>query len=227
MLRNILFVAPHADDEVLGCGTTIYKMVQEGHNVYVLIMTNASKSDSSIFPLAGIQRVRKEALEAHQLLGVKQTFFFDFPAPALDQYPGYIMSHEVLKCISDNQIDTVFIPHRGDIHKDHRIVFESVLVACRPVGAYLVKRIYAYETLSETEWAAPYADDAFIPTVFIPSDLKGMEMKLKAMACYQSQLRLFPASRSLEALEALAKYRGATISVERAEAFMLIRDIQS
>ena len=115
MLRNILFVAPHADDEVLGCGTTIYKMVQEGHNVYVLIMTNASKSDSSIFPLAGIQRVRKEALEAHRLLGVKQTFFFDFPAPALDQYPGYIMSHEVLKCISDNQIDTVFIPHRGDI----------------------------------------------------------------------------------------------------------------
>ena len=66
MLRNILFVAPHADDEVLGCGTTIYKMVQEGHNVYVLIMTNASKSDSSIFPLAGIQRVRKEALEAHR-----------------------------------------------------------------------------------------------------------------------------------------------------------------
>lgn len=226
MLRNILFVAPHADDEVLGCGTTIYKMAKEGHHVYVLIMTNASKSDPSIFSPAGIQRVRKEALEAHRLLGVKQTFFFDFPAPALDQYPGYIMSREVSRCISENRIDTVFIPHRGDIHKDHRMVFDSVLVACRPIGDYTVKRVYTYETLSETEWAAPYADDAFIPAVFIPSDLEGMDMKLKAMSCYQSQLRRFPASRSLEALEALAKYRGATIGVERAEAFMLIRDIQ-
>ena len=126
---------------------------------------------------------------------------------------------------SEDQIDTVFIPHRGDIHKDHRMVFDSVLVACRPVGDYTVKRVYTYETLSETEWAAPYADDAFIPTVFIPCSQDGMKMKLRAMECYQSQLRRFPSSRSLEALEALAKYRGATISVERAEAFMLIRSI--
>ena len=97
MFKNILVVAPHADDEILGCGATIYKMIQEGHNVYVLIMTNASKSDPNIFPEKGIQRVRTEALEAHRLLGVKQTFFFDFPAPALDQYPGYIMSREVSK----------------------------------------------------------------------------------------------------------------------------------
>lgn len=225
MFKNILVVAPHADDEILGCGATIYKMVQEGHNVYVLIMTNASKSDPNIFSEKGIQCVRTEALEAHRLLGVRQTFFFDFPAPALDQYPGYIMSREVSKCISENQIDTVFIPHRGDIHKDHRMVFDSVLVACRPVGDYTVKRVYTYETLSETEWAAPYADDAFIPTVFIPCSQDGIKMKLRAMECYQSQLRRFPSSRSLEALEALAKYRGATISVERAEAFMLIRSI--
>ena len=198
MKNNVLFIAPHADDEILGCGATIYKMMQEGHNVYVLIMTNASKSDPNIFSEKGIQRVRTEALEAHR---------------------------EVSKCISENQIDTVFIPHRGDIHKDHRMVFDSVLVACRPVGDYTVKRVYTYETLSETEWAAPYADDAFIPTVFIPCSQDGMKMKLRAMECYQSQLRRFPSSRSLEALEALAKYRGATISVERAEAFMLIRSI--
>ena len=225
MKNNVLFIAPHADDEILGCGATIYKMVQEGHNVYVLIMTNASKSDPNIFSEKGIQRVRTEALEAHRLLGVKQTFFFDFPAPALDQYPGYIMSREVSKCISENQIDTVFIPHRGDIHKDHRMVFDSVLVACRPVGDYTVKRVYTYETLSETEWAAPYADDAFIPTVFIPCSQDGIKMKLRAMECYQSQLRRFPSSRSLEALEALADFAGGDARValnllEQAE-FML------
>ena len=104
MKNNVLFIAPHADDEILGCGATIYKMIQEGHNVYVLIMTNASKSDPNIFSEKGIQCVRTEALEAHRLLGVRQTFFFDFPAPALDQYPGYIMSREVSKCISENQI---------------------------------------------------------------------------------------------------------------------------
>ena len=79
MRNEVLFVAPHADDEILGCGATIYKLIQEGHNVYVLIMTNASKSDPSIFSPEGIRQVRKEALEAHRLLGVKQTFFFDFP----------------------------------------------------------------------------------------------------------------------------------------------------
>ncbi|MDR1459636.1 MAG: PIG-L family deacetylase [Bacteroidales bacterium] len=172
-----------------------------------------------------MEKIRTEALNAHSLLGVKETFFLDFPAPALDQYPGYKISMVVSKYLRDYQIDTVYIPHRGDIHKDHKMVFDALLVACRPVGDYFVKRIYAYETLSETEWAAPYSNDAFIPTVFCSYSENEFSMKMKAMQCYKSQLRAFPHSRSLETLEALAKFRGATVTRERAETFMLIREI--
>lgn len=225
MGNNILVVAPHADDEVLGCGATIYKKIKEGYNVYVLIMTNASKSDPTIFSPKRIERVRREALEAHRFLGVKQTIFLDFPAPALDQYPSYKMSMKVSEFIKEYCIETVYLPHRGDIHKDHKMVFDAVLVACRPVGDYSVKNIYAYETLSETEWAAPYSNDVFIPNVFELCSEQALEVKLKAMECYKSQLKVFPNPRSLVALSALAKLRGATVSKQYAEAFMLIRTI--
>lgn len=226
MKSNILFVAPHADDEVLGCGATIYKMVQEKHNVYVLIMTNASKSDPKLFSPAGIKIVRSEALEAHKILGVKETFFFDFPAPALDQFPCYIMAMAVLEYIKTHNIDTVYMPHHGDIHKDHKMVADAVLVACRPIGNYSVKTICAYETLSETEWAMPNSNEVFIPNVFVTCQEEAIETKMRAMKCYKSQLREFPSSRSLEALEALAKLRGATVSARFAEAFMMIRSVK-
>ena len=119
----------------------------------------------------------------------------------------------------------LFIPHRGDIHHDHFIVFNAALVAARPVGIYTVKEIYSYETLSETEWAAPFADNVFVPDHFIDVE-KYISFKLEAMSCYTGQLRTFPNPRSLEAIEALAKFRGATVGIKRAEAFMTIRTIE-
>jgi LmbE family N-acetylglucosaminyl deacetylase len=225
MKRRVLVIAPHADDEVLGCGATVAKMTNEEHSVYVLIMTNAHVGDPEMFTEKGIEQVRKEALEAHSLLGVTRTFFLDFPAPALDQFPAYKMSIEISKFIKQFEIDTVFVPHRGDIHIDHRMVFNAALVSCRPVGNYSVKNIYAYETLSETEWAAPFGDDTFIPNYFVSINEEFLDLKLKAMSCFQSQLKEFPSSRSLETIEALAKFRGSTINKDRAEAFMLIRQI--
>jgi LmbE family N-acetylglucosaminyl deacetylase len=157
---------------------------------------------------------------------VKKIFFEDFPAPALDQFPGYIMAESIAKIIIETQADTLYIPFRGDIHNDHKAVFDAAMVAARPVGNYTVKTIFAYETLSETEWAYPFAGESFIPTVFQKLDMNSFNEKIKAMQCYKSQLKFFPNSRSIEALEALAKLRGSTVGAERAEAFMLIRDIQ-
>jgi len=225
MKNKILVIAPHPDDEILGVGGTMKKKIDEGHEVSVLVATNANKSLPEIFTIEKLEKIRAAAVKSHQYLGVKETLFEDFPAPMLDQYPLYKMAGAIHEVVKRGNYDTVYVPHRGDIHNDHKSIFDAALVACRPVGTYSVKRILAYETLSETEWAHPYSSDTFVPTVFEIIPVETFNQKLRAMEFYDSQLREFPASRSLESLEALAKFRGSTIHVDRAEAFMLIRDI--
>jgi LmbE family N-acetylglucosaminyl deacetylase len=219
--NNILILAPHPDDEVLGCGGTIKKLANECNKVYVLVVTRGS---SKFYSDDKIENVRNEALQAHKLLGVKHTFFLDFPAPELDTVPLADISLEISKILNEYKINVLYLPHRGDIHNDHRVVFNAGLVAARPVGDYSVKEIYAYETLSETEWAAPFGDDAFIPTCFVNIE-NTLDTKKEAMQCFKSQLKAFPNPRSLETIEALAKFRGATVGFKAAEAFMVIRQI--
>lgn len=224
-MSKILVIAPHADDEVLGCGATMAKACTNGDEVFVLICTNASVGAPELFSAELIKQIRSEAVAAHRLIGIKETFFLDFPAPALDQHPRYKMSNEISAIIRKIGADTVYIPHRGDCHKDHAIIHECAMVACRPLANCTVKHVYAYETLSETEWGEPIAADFFIPVKYHTFSVDEFQKKLDAMSCFKSQLYPFPASRSLEAIEALAKYRGCTISAERAEAFEVLRDI--
>ena len=121
--------------------------------------------------------------------------------------------------------DEVYIPHVGDMQKDHQIVNEAVMVAVRPKYEHKVYAVYAYETLSETEWNIPNTINAFIPTVY--HDISGfLEKKKQALSCFKTQLSEFPNPRSLKAVDALAKYRGSTAGVRAAEAFVLIREIR-
>ena len=120
----------------------------------------------------------------------------------------------------------VFISHGGDIHKDHQITFEATLVAARPVNKCPVKSIYSYETLSETEWSPPFTTNAFIPTFFVDVT-EFLENKIAAFNFFKTQVKEFPHPRSVEAIQNLANLRGSAIGVERAEAFMVIRQIMS
>lgn len=220
-MKKILVVAPHPDDEVLGAGGVIKKNSELGNEVYVLVIT---KGSPKYYPDYKVQNVRQEALEAHKILGVKETVFLDFLAPELDITPKAHISDSIYTYLSKWKITDMYVPHRGDIHVDHKIVFEAALVAARPKNSYTVKNIYAYETLSETEWAAPFSDDAFIPKHFVNiSDT--ISYKLKALACFKSQMQDFPSIRSIDCIDSIAKYRGATVGFERAEAFMTIRTI--
>ena len=209
-MKNILFIAPHADDEVLGCGATMFKLSQSGCNCYVLVMTNAHVGVPELFSEEDIKQVRSEDLKAHAILGVKDSFFMDFPAPVLDQYPIFKMVGAINKLILDMNVDTVFLPHRGDIHKDHKMVFDAGLVACRPTGGNPVKSVWCYETLSETEWGTPTAQDMFIPNIYMSFTQEEFQKKLDAFECFSSQKRPFPESRSIEAIEAtkLTKSQG-------------------
>lgn len=219
---NILVVAPHPDDEVLGCGGILAKYARQGHKTFVAVMTNGHVGAPHLYSMEGVEQVRAEALKAHSKLGVNRTIFFDFPAPRLETAPGYEIATALNKLIYEIAADVLYLPHRGDMHKDHAIIFYAALVAARPINNCPVKEIYTYETLSETEWAPPFGSDVFIPTVF--EDItETFAQKIEAMKCFPSQLKEFPHPRSAGGLESLAKLRGSTVGFHLAEAFALIR----
>jgi len=222
-MNKIIVVAPHADDEIIGCGATMAKHISLGDEVVVIIATNASRGAPELFSSSDVQNIRNEALKAHQLVGVKETIFLDFPAPALNAFPEYKISLELSKVFQEFKPTHLYLPHPGDIHQDHKAVYRAALVAARPQGQNVIKNIYCYETLSETEWT-PMQERSFVPNHFVDvTDV--FHKKEEAMSCFKSQIKIFPHSRSLETFEALAKYRGATVGVERAEAFVVERQI--
>ena len=221
-MGNTLIVAPHPDDETLGCGGTMKKLASKGIQVFVLVVTRGKKG---VYSEDRIKNVREETKMAHAILGVKETRFLDFPAPDLDTISIAELSGAISSVIQEFEVDTLYLPHLGDIHHDHKAVFNAGLVAARPVQQNPVKRVYSYETLSETEWAVPIGSDAFVPTRF--NNISNViEAKLEAMKCFKSQLRDFPNPRSLKAIEALANFRGSTVGYTHAEAFMTIREIE-
>jgi N-acetylglucosamine malate deacetylase 1 len=222
MNNNVLIVAPHPDDEVLGCGGTIKKLASQGIKVIVLIATRGKKE---LYSEERIENVRGEALRAHKLLNVTETRFLDFPAPDLDLISIAELSEAINQVIKEFEIETIYLPHRGDIHHDHKAIFNAGLVSARPCSNNTVKKIFCYETLSETEWAAPFSDDAFIPVRFV-NIADEFSAKLEAMKCFKSQLREFPNSRSIKSIEALANFRGSTVGFTHAESFMIIRIIE-
>lgn len=221
-MSRILVIAPHPDDEVLGVGGTIAKMTASGAEVWVVIVTMASPP---LYSPEVLKVSRSEACEAHRFLGVTETRFLTFPAAGLDTVPHADLNAELARVFLDCKPTTVFVPFGGDIHMDHQRVFHSAIVCSRPLHTDGPRAVYAYETLSETNWNAPYLTPAFSPTVFVDiSDHIGT--KLDAMRMYASQLRPSPNERSLSAIEALAMFRGSTIGVRAAEAFVLVREIR-
>jgi LmbE family N-acetylglucosaminyl deacetylase len=219
---RVLVIAPHPDDEILGVGGTIAKRVMEGHTVYVCVVT---KGCEPLFANKLVEQTRDECRKADSLLGVKETFFLDFPAAMLEDVPRYKLNDGILGIVKKVKPDEVYLPHRGDMQIDHKMVVDAAMVALRPKYEHKVKRIYAYETLSETGWDVPNSTNEFIPTIY--EDISStIDKKIEAMSVFQSQLADFPNARSVGAVEALAKYRGSTVTVSAAEAFCLIREIK-
>lgn len=223
---NVLIFAPHPDDEILGCGGYMAQCADRGDEVTVVVVTSGHPPifDDSVAKKNGWpHNLYPEINKSHELLRVKETIFLEYPAAALEDVPRYKFNGRVNEIIQTSKPDIVFIPHFGDMQKDHTLVSEAVMVAVRPRGTHRVNKVYSYECLSETEWNIPHVSNLFIPNTFV--DITDVfERKLEAMNCYQSQLAPFPEARSLEAVEALAKLRGSTMGAKRAEAFMLIRE---
>lgn len=216
--NKILIIAPHPDDEVLGCGGTIAKYSEHGDDVYLCVVTKAYTPDwSEEF----VENRPKEVKRVSEILGIKKTYFLDFPTVKLDTIPQKELNDALKNVINEVAPDIIYIPHRGDLNKDHRLVFESALVATRSAPSK-IKKILSYEVLSGTEYGRLIKP--FIPNVY--EDIsKTFQKKLDAMKVYKSELKEFPHPRSLEAIEALAKIRGSEAGFKLAESFELVRSI--
>lgn len=216
-----LVVAPHADDEVLGLGGAIARWSREGHRVHVLV---ATRGYPPAWSSEEERACRREARLAHARLGVASSRFLELPAAGLDTLPHRELNGRILEALDALVPDELYLPFRGDLHRDHQLVADSALVAARPCREGYPRGVFAYETLSETNWNAPHLTPAFAPTHFVDITAT-LEDKLEAFALYRSQVRPAPHERSLEALRALAVLRGAAVGLGAAEALVTIRTV--
>ena len=226
--EKILVIAAHPDDEVLGCGGTIARHADTGDQVNVLIMAEGATSRR-------LQRDRAQASEelsalqeaaktAGTILGAAGVELLDLPDNRLDSLERLDLIKKIENRIGCYQPEVIYVHHAGDVNVDHRRLHEAVITACRPTPGQLVRRILSYEVASSSEWQPPGSGPAFTPNWFI--DISGQwDRKREALLAYASEMRAWPHARSLEALEPLARWRGAQVGVEAAEAFFLLRQV--
>ena len=213
-------IAPHPDDEVLGAGGTLLRRKAEGATTAWLIMT-------AITVEAGWSKeeVKQRANEIERitaLVGFDEVFTLNFPTTRLDRLPMSDLVAGISDVFTSFEPEEVLVPHRSDVHSDHRIVFDAAASCSKWFSHPSIKRVLAYETLSETDFGLG-ADQAFRPNVFVDIE-PFLKDKLRAIDIYASELGPFPFPRSHEAIQALATLRGAASGFKAAEAFELLRE---
>lgn len=225
---KVLVIAAHPDDEILGCGGTISRHLANADEVHVAIMAEGITSRSSLRntqdsaeELSELQRI---AREANRSLGVTSIWFYNFPDNRMDSIDRLEIVKSVEEMIALVEPEIVYTHHSGDVNIDHRIVHEAVFTACRPLPGSCVKTLLFFEVPSSTEWLPAGSGQPFVPNYFV--DISNhLERKLHALRIYESEMREWPHSRSLEALEHLARWRGASVGVLAGEAFVLGRKL--
>ena len=218
---KVLVVAPHMDDEVLGCGGTIARHVAAGHHVTTCVVANRAYGHRYEPEL--IERERRACQRAQEVLGYQELLFLDLPDERLDAGLIDIITplEEVLARVRP---DLLYCPHRGDYHQDHRAVFDAVRVACRPHASPPVRTIRVCESPSAGDHVCACGDWTFRPVLYV-NIAEVLEQKVAALACYEVESRAWPNPRSPEGLRVWARRRGMDVGLPAAEAFMIMRDV--
>lgn len=225
-MRSLLVAAAHPDDEVLGCGGTIAKLADQGATIHVAFLADGvfSRASDRKAQQDELQSRRAAAQKACDILGVQSVSFGNFPDNRMDTVAMLDITQVVEELISKHQPNTVFTHHAGDLNIDHRRIHEAVVTACRPQRGHPVKTLLCFEVPSSTEWQLPGSAPIFAPNWFV--DISNtLVRKLAALGAYAAELRDWPHPRSRQGVEYLARWRGATVGVDAAEAFMLGRQL--
>lgn len=217
MKKKILILAPHADDEILGCGGFISKYSKKGYHVSVLILTNANIGAPEIYSKKDIEKVRNEAIRANNYIGTKKLYFENLPALVLNNFKFYKITLILDKYLSKINPEIVLIPSSNDIHDDHKIIFKAAKVSMRPNKKSNLRKILSYEVLSETEWNEN--EKSFNPNYFVSLSVTDLQNKQRAFLKYKTQVKKFPHPRSKEAITNLSRLRGSQSYMKYAEAY--------
>ena len=218
-----LIVAPHPDDELLGCGGTLLRRSAEGKKIAWLLMTAITKEGGG-----SAERIQQRASEIDRVreglnIEIHDFYSLGFPATELDNIPVRTLVAKISEVFTNYQPDEVLLPYSGDVHSDHRVTFEAARACTKWIRYPSVRRVLAYETPSETDFGIDPRDTGFKPNVFV--DINGqLERKLELMREYKSEMGEFPFPRSETALIALAQLRGSQSGFEVAEGFMLLQE---
>lgn len=215
---NYLVVVAHPDDEVLGAGATIYKLIKEGHNVAVCTMANHAAARANIS-----ETLSEDQKRALKCLGVDKCYAADFPNIKMNMVPHIELVQFIESCIEDFGAEAIITHHPSDTNIDHQETSRAVQAACRLFqrkdGIPQLKLVLYMEVLSSTEWVIGSGNVRFVPNYFVEVGTVGIDLKLKALAEYVGVMREYPHPRSTEAIKGLATYRGCQVGCNYAEAF--------
>lgn len=222
-----LIIAAHPDDEVLGCGGTIRRIVNEGEDVFIAILgegitsryNKREEADQSL-----IKALHQKSAKAAELMGAKDLFMYSLPDNRFDSVPILDVVKIVEKLVEQLKPDAIFTQHGGDLNIDHVQTYRAVLTATRPMAGRSVKHVYGYEVASSTEWAFQQFTPVFRPNYFVNIE-DTLETKIEAMECYESEARQFPHPRAPQSLRSIAQRWGSVVGVKAAEAFQLVWEV--
>lgn len=226
MKKSVLFVAPHPDDESLGCGGTIAKYrtcSRDEIKIFWLLVTEM-KSEYG-FSENQIKKRQKEIAEISALYNFDDVFSLGLQSSDLENVSKSQLIQQAAEIIDLVQATDIFLPFFGDAHSDHKIVFESFFSACKSFRRPSIKRILCYETLSETNFGIRHFGKEFVPNVYENIE-KTFEKKLQALNIYKGEILEHPFPRSINAVRALAELRGSECKSKFAEAFFLIKEMR-
>ena len=232
-LRNkkILVVVAHPDDELLGLGATMHRLIRSaGVEARVVILGEGITSRSDVRDTdkwkAELEIHRQNIRQAQEAIGYQSVGIYDFPDNRFDSVALLDIIKVVEKEKSEFQPEVIFTHHGGDVNVDHQRTFEAVITACRPMAHEKVTTIIAFETPSGTEWRAATDPRHFLPNLFFEVEEEDLEAKIKGMEAYEFEKRPYPHPRSPEALRIQAQRWGVAMGRPLAEAFTLVRSIQ-
>ena len=223
-MKNIFIVAAHPDDEILGCGGTILKHINDGDNVKVLFISEgvSVRYENSSDPkcLKEIEKRKKSAIQASKIGKYEIVDFMNLKCLELGSYPHTYISNEIIRNFKKYNPEIVYTHFENDLNIDHHHTFFSTFVACRPNNSFFVKKLLSFEIPSSTDWGIINNNKNFCPNYFVDIN-KFLKKKLKLLDCYKYEMRKAPHPRAIKNIKALSNYRGGIVGVENAEAFIV------